>query len=276
MYCKSLSNKESSKRRSTMTKRTLILVTVAAVAMLASAGGVRADVYFAENFENFEAGAAITSDTPTTSGGRWLVTSTATVVADPTGGTGKCLSNTVAGGDSSYLRIYPDAKISEPYALKFDAYFTPEGTGSTVYLTLKRVNDVKYNDEVYCNIMKNKDGSNGAAANYKAGDALSDHTGWFLPTGVWLSYEFTFPAAAPSESFTYSMKISNKTTGEVLWNATAIEAKRLNYETYRWDITGAAAGTHYIDNIQLAPIPEPMTMAAVGLGGLIVLARKRR
>lgn len=105
------------------------------------------------------------------------------------------------------------------------------------------------------------------------GNVTSD--AYSLPHGTWLTAEYVIPAsdAGATEPYTYSFKITDKSTGEVIYEEPAIVSKGKGLPTQYIRFGSQTSSTYYLDNISI--VPEPGVLSLLGIGGAMVMRRRK-
>ncbi len=82
------------------------------------------------------------------------------------------------------------------------------------------------------------------------------------------------------DAFSYSGSVGPGASGHLSWNITpaqrAVLAGSANSSTLIFQVGGGASGTMYVDNVRLAQIPEPSSIAVLTLASSAALRLRRR
>jgi hypothetical protein len=267
-------------------KKLICLVTAALLVAIATPAFGK--VYFEEIFDDYAVGTSIVTGTPTHNGGYWQYdnwggTTTLpalTVVADPTGaGKGNVLDMNWYKWHDWNLRLWmfiddPDNwKNDTTLRIEFDEYvrnMTGTFNGPMSYFGHNN-NDGQLWQANYT-ATSNRDG------NLNWGYYTNGPPTWHTMNAVtqspdqWFHWEVT--AYAGSETFDISIVRESDNAVIVYETGLAWYYSRPALGGFVLTGSGGVRATMYYDNIHIDNLPEPATIALLGLGGLLL--RKRR
>lgn len=179
------------------------------------------------------------------------------------------------GGSDAFSQVVMDGGV---VTISGNSYFNDDAGPSTAYFTM---NDGTWNSGGVIDVSWNLDGTSHLTINggeMTAADALRLGVGGGGDTGE--SRIFLSGGKLQGEGLEFNMTDSLIVyEGGELWiNGSVLSETDMQnlIDTGKIDVSGASGYSIYTDGAYTVLIPEPATIALLGLGGLVLLRRKRR